>query len=406
MAPLSSLSRFVVIVPLVCAAILWTAPVAAQIGPVQLFDGAVRIAGEASASVGERDYDAFFNYTDYERNALRTVRLSGTVLWQPASAVAFVAELRADDFDQLTASAFYVRVRPWRSVPLDVQAGRIPPVFGTYGRQAYESNRMLIGHPLAYQYLTSLRPDAIPADAGDLLRMRGRGWLSSFPIGSPEPAPGVPLISAFRWDTGVQARWRLRRTDIAVAVTQGTLANPLLVDDNGRPQISGRIATQLTPGLRVGVSGARGRFIADDVPRGDRPGGDQTSFGADAEYSAGRWLVRSEVIWTEWSIPYITVPPEGPRISARAAWVEGRYRITPRLYVAARADALGFSHVTGRSPEERRDTWDANVGRIEAGAGYSLLRNLMVRGIVQFNDRDGGRVTERTFVSSQVSWWF
>jgi hypothetical protein len=406
MAPLSSLSRFLAIVPLLCAALLWTSPAAAQIGPVQLFDGTVRIAGEASVTVGAHDDEAFFNYTDYERNALRTLRLSGTLLWQPTPLLAVVAEARTDDFDHLTASAFYVRARPWRSIPLDFQAGRIPPVFGAYGRQAYDANRLLIGYPLGYQYLTSLRADAIPADAGDLLRMRGRGWLSSFPIGSPEPAPGVPLISAFRWDTGVQARWRIRHVEAAVAVTQGTLANPRLVDDNNRPQFSARIASQVSPGLRIGVSGARGLFISDDVPRGDRPGGEQTSFGADAEYSGGRWLVRGEVIWTQWSLPYVTVPPEGPRITARAGWIEGRYRITPRLYVAARADALGFSHVTGRSPAERRDTWDAGVRRIEAGAGYSLLRYLMLRGVVQFNERDGGRVTERTYISSQVSWWF
>lgn len=406
MAPLSSLSRFVAIVPLACATLLWTTPVAAQVGPVQLFDGTVRIAGEAAVTIGAHDDDAFFNYTDYERNALRTVRLSGTLLWQPAPVVAFVAELRADDFDQLTASAFYVRLRPWQSVPLDFQAGRIPPVFGAFGRQVYDSSRLLIGYPLGYQYLTSLRADATPSDAGDLLRMRGRGWLSSFPIGSPESAPGVPLISGFRWDTGVQARWRFQRVEATVAVTQGTLANPRLVDDNGRPQLSARIATQATPGLRFGLSAARGRFLSDDVPVGDRPGGDQTSAGADAEYSTGRWLVRGEVIWTRWTLPYVTVPPEGPRVTARAGWIEGRYRLSPRFYVAARADAIGFSHVTGRSPAERRDTWDAGVRRVEVGAGYALFRQLMLRGAVQFNDRDGGRVTERTYVSSQVAWWF
>jgi hypothetical protein len=216
----------------------------------------------------------------------------------------------------------------------------------------------------------------------------------------------VPLISGFRWDTGVQARWRVKRLDAAVAVTQGTLANPLLVDDNGRAQVSGRIASQVTPAFRLGASGAHGLFLSDDVPRDGRPGGDQTSFGADAEYSIGRWLVRGEAIWTQWSVPYVTVPPEGPRISARAGWIESRYRITPRLYVAARVDALGFSHVTGPSRSEHRDTWDAGVRRVEAGAGYSLLRQLMIRGVVQVNQRDGGRVTERTYLSSQVSWWF
>ena len=30
---------------------------------------------------------------------------------------------------------------------------------------------------------------------------------SSYPVGSQTPGPGVPLVTAFRWDTGVQAHW-------------------------------------------------------------------------------------------------------------------------------------------------------------------------------------------------------
>ena len=100
------------------------------------------------------------------------------------------------------AYAAYVRVRPWRRHRFDIQAGRIPPTFGAFGRRAYSTDNPLIGYPLAYQYLTSLRPDAIPATADDLLRMRARGWRSSFPVGSQTPGPGVPLVTAFRWDTG------------------------------------------------------------------------------------------------------------------------------------------------------------------------------------------------------------
>jgi hypothetical protein len=405
MAPLSTSSRFLPIAWLVCVA-LWATPAAAQPGPVQLFDGTVRIAGEVTLTAGAPDHDAFFNYTDYERNALRGVRIAGTALWQPRPRVALVAEVRADDFADVSGSAWYIRVRPWTSVALDVQAGRIPPVFGAYGRQVYAADRLLIGSPLAYQYLTSLRPDAIPADAGDLLRMRGRGWLSSFPVGEPAADAGVPLISGFRWDTGVQARWQSGPVDASASITQGTLANPRLVDDNGRPQLSGRVALHVGPGTRLGISAARGRFLSDDLPNGGRPGGTQTSFGGDAEYSRGRFVVRGEAVWTRWTIPYVTPPPEGDAISAAAVWIEGRYKITPRLYVAGRADRLGFSRVTGRSPFERRDSWDAGVRRLEAGAGYSVLRSLMLRGVVQLNERDGGRVTERTYVSAQVSWWF
>ena len=86
----------------------------------------------------------------------------------------------------------------------DIQAGRVPPTFGAFARRIYASDNPLIGYPLAYQYLTSLRADALPVNADELLAMRGRGWLSSYSIGNPMPANGLPLASGFRWDTGVQ----------------------------------------------------------------------------------------------------------------------------------------------------------------------------------------------------------
>ncbi len=371
--------------------------------PIRLFDGRVRLGGEVTVTFGEKDDDAFFNYTDYERNALRTIRLAASGIWQPASRLAFLGEIRTDDFQQFGAYAAYLRVRPWRRVPLDIQAGRIPPVFGAFGRRVYQSDQILIGYPLAYQYLTSIRPDSLPTTADDLLQMRGRGWLSNFPLGGSGPAPGLPLISAFRWDTGVQAQLSTTSVDAGIALTTGTLSNPRFEDDNGGKQVVGRLAVRPLTGLEIGGSASRGAWISDDVPviKGSRS---QAAFGADIEYSRDYWLVRSEFVWSSWDVPFLELPAEGSAVSALGAWVEGRYRLTPRLYVAGRFDRLTFSRITGEF--FGRDEWDAPVTRVEFGGGYSLQRNLVLRAVAQVNRRDGGRITKRTFVSGQLAWWF
>jgi hypothetical protein len=373
--------------------------------PVQLFDGRVRIGGEISATLGARDEEAFFNYTDYERNALRTFRAAVTGLWQPASRIAFLGELRTENLDEPAAYAAFVRVRPWRDVPLDVQGGRIPPVFGAFGRRRYQSEQILIGYPLAYQYLTSLRADALPATADDLLRMRGRGWQASYPVGSPEAAPGLPLISAFRWDTGVEATWSGPALEAAVSVTTGTLSNPRLRDDNGGKQIAARVAARPLTGLLLGASAARGAWISDSVPHGDDSPA-QTALGADAEYSKDYWLVRTELVWSRWEVPFWTGPVEGADVRALAAWIEGRYRLSPRVYLAGRADRLGFSDITGHTFDGAPTPWEAPVTRYEFGGGYSVQRNLVLRAVVQINRRSGGRVAARTFFSTQAVWWF
>lgn len=393
-------------ITLLLALLALAAPASAQWlpdQPVRLFDGRLRLAGDVAATAGTRDDDAFFNYTDYERNALRTVRLGLAAEWRPAERVAVLGEVRTDDFERLAATAAYVRIRPVAGLPLDVQAGRIPPVFGSFARRPYAADRMLIGYPLAYQYLTSLRADAVPLTADDLLRMRGRGWRSSFPAGAQDPAPGLPLVSAFRWDTGVQARWSVPHFEAAAALTQGTLSNPRVVDDNGSRQVAGRIEVRPLVGLRIGASAARGGWISRDVPGTARDAA-QTAAGADVEYSAGHLLVRAEGVWSRWAVPFSFAPPEGDAVSARAGWIEGRYRVHPRLYLAARGDALAFSRLTGS--DGAAAPWDAGVRRVELGAGFLLQRNVVLRTVAQINRREGGRVTRRTFVSSQVAWWF
>ncbi|HEX9366644.1 MAG TPA: hypothetical protein VF921_08450, partial [Vicinamibacterales bacterium] len=91
----------------------------------------------------------------------------------------------------------------------------------------------------------------------------------------------------------------------------------------------------------------------------------------------------------------------------RAGFVETRYRFTPRLFAAARADRLTFSRIRGQRRFAGQPTpWDAPVTRIEAGGGIYLERNLTLRVVAQRNWREAGLVRNRTYVSGQLSFWF
>jgi hypothetical protein len=385
------------------------APAAAQTlpeGPVRVLDGRLLVGGEIVATIGDSDDIAFFNYTDYEHNVLRLFRVSLSGVWQPVSRIALVGEVRSEDLQQARAYAAYVRIRPWPERGLDIQVGRIPPAFGAFGRRNYAGDNILIGYPLAYQYLTSIRPDAIPATRADLLRMRARGWQSSYPVGDQTPEPGVPLISGFRWDTGVQAHWSTDTVELTGAVTTGTLSDPQLTDNNGGRQLSGRAAWKPATGFIIGTSAARGEWLDSDVERllPDSHDYTQTAWGGDAEYSRDHWLVRGEVVWSRWRMPFAVTNPSGENIDALGMWVEGRYRITPRMFTAARVDHLGFSKIAlaNAVPIE----WDAPVMRVEYDLGYYIQRNLVARVAVQYNDRPAGRVRTRTYFAGQLAYWF
>lgn len=347
------------------------------------------------------DDPGFFNYTDYKHSALRMVRIGATAALRATRHLSVLGEIRSENAGSPQPYALYLRFRPWVGRNLDIQVGRVPPTFGAFARRTYASDNFLIGYPLAYQYLTSLRPDALPASADELLRMRGRGWLSSFSIGDTNPRHGMPIASAFRWDTGVQAHGAAGILEGAVSVTMGTLANPLVKDDNRGKQYSGRLAVHPVTGLVGGVSAARGPFVTRGAAEAAGVANQgaaltQTAWGADAEYSRSYYVVRIETIASEWRLPI------GP-LRAVATSIEGRYKVHPRLHVAARYDHLGFSTVTGQS---RTATWDAPVDRLEIGGGYALRRNLQLKGSFQRNTRDGGRATIVNVGALQLAYWF
>ena len=196
------------------------------------------------------------------------VSLSG--MWRPAARVAFLTEIRSEDAQRVIPYALYVRVRPWQSRAFDIQAGRIPPVFGAFARRSYDADNPLIGYPLAYQYLTSIRPDAVPATADDLLLMRARGWRANYPIGVTDAgarrAAGQRLPVGHR-RPGPRGRGPVRGLDRGHHAARSRI--PRVDDDNRGRQVSGRVAWKPIVGLVLGASAARGA-VPDRRGRGHR----------------------------------------------------------------------------------------------------------------------------------------
>ena len=373
--------------------------------PVTLASGRVVVSADAAASMAPVDR-GYFNYSDYDHSTLRELRLGVTTSVRATDRISVLGEVRADNLNRLSAFALYARIRPFTNRRFDLQIGRIPPTFGAFTRRAYGNDNPLIGYPLAYQYLTSLRPDAIPASADELLRMRARGWRSKFTVGNPAEDRGVPLVTAFNWDTGVQANVSWQAVTMTAAVTNGSASNPRVLDDNDGKQIAARVSVRPATGMVLGSSFARGEFLSRSVLDSITPENHDTftqrAYGADAEYSRDHWLVRGDLVVSQWELP---VPVSGPSLMLRAVAtsVEGRYTFMPGFYGAARVEHLGFNRITataGRLP------WEAAVSRVEVGGGYYLQRNLVARVSVQRNERQAGRVRQNRLLAAQLLYWF
>lgn len=378
--------------------------------PFVFGDGRVVVSGDATMTMSCAhaaggaactEDTGFFNYANYDQSMLRLLRLSLSTAVRLTDRLSALTDIRTENARAPRPYGLYLRFKPFETRDVDIQAGRIPPVFGAYTRRVYSTDNLLISFPLAYQYLTSLRPDAVPATADDLIRMRGRGWLSSFPIGEAKPAAGLPLVNALRWDTGVQVHAGTAWLEGSASVTTGSLANPLVLDDNRGRNLSGRLALKPVAGLTLGTSAARAPYATSAAAAAAHATDDafvQTAFSFDAEYSRDHYLAHVETIVSRYNLPTLSSP-----LRATSAMVEGRYKFTPRLHAAARLDHLAFSRISG---SVRTTTWDAPVTRWEVGTGYSFQRNLQLRVSFQRNTRDGGRVQRLSAAATQLLYWF
>jgi hypothetical protein len=392
---------------LIAAALVLAARTAAPAEIWSRGNARLLVGGEATGTLAPHDL-GFFNYSDYGHSVLRQVRFGLSTELRASERLAVLADLQTENLERPHLYALYLRVRPFAGKRFDLQAGRVPPVFGRFARSGYGGDNPLLGYPLAYQYLTTVRPDAIPNGAAGLLAVKGSGWFVGWNGEYDSYAAGLPIVAARRWDTGVQGTIAGDRLRLSAAVTQGTLGNPRLRDDNDGKQVQARLAWRVSPDLAIGVSGARGayltRAVQDALPDAIRGRTfRQRAAGVDLEYGRGHWLWRAEGVWNAWDAAARLPPLYDEDLTARAVSVEGRYRLWPGVHVAARVDRLDFGDITG---PERREPWEAPVWRLEAGAGYQLTRTLSLKASYQRNRRDGGLVRGNDLFAAQASWWF
>lgn len=368
------------------------------------------ISGQVAAAVASND-PGYFDYSGYDRNLLRLVQFDGAGSFRLSPRLFLIGDVRVEGSSSggpwhVRPFTAFVRLRPWPRRSIDVQAGLIPPVFGSFSRLVYSRENPLIGVPLVYQYLTSLHADSVPASADEMLAMRGRGWLSSYSYGGGARSAGLPLIDGLRSQIGVEVRAADgQRIEVSAAVTSGSLSVPTGEYARIGRQVSGRVAVRPVFGLVLGLSASRGIFLArhivDEYP--SSPTGVQSAVGFDAEFSRGHWTLRTEGVVSRWSLPRLSAPFIPDSVAAFGISAEGRYRLLPGLDVAARFDRLGFSEITGTSATM---SWEAPVRRVEVGFGYSPFRHVVAKVSWQENWRDTPFVPREGLLAAQVITWF
>lgn len=280
----------------------------------------------------------------------------------------------------------YLRYEAFRRAKSDMQveAGKIPTVFGAFSPRAHSNRAPLVSVPLMYHYFSSLRSNQLPADNADLLRHRGEGAIARFRGfaggGSTLLQSGLPMVYDPCWDVGVAVVGSLGRLEYRAAVTQGTVSSPRFKggDNNEGKQGALRVAFVPLIGLLVGASYARGPYL-DSAVTGALPAGakvedfDQEIYGFDLDFSVRHFQLIAEFAVNRWESPKITDGRGGPAdLHTRGGYIEAKYALRPGLFLAARYDRLAFGEIDDGTQTGTATPWDYGIRQWEWGVGYHL----------------------------------
>jgi hypothetical protein len=269
---------------------------------------------------------------------------------------------------------------------LNLQAGRIPTVFGTFGERSSSTETGLIGTPLLYFYHSAARGDIVPVDNDYFFQpgVRGGGYQMTT-YNNRTSFVGMPPIYDACWDVGAEVYGTSSGLQFSMAAVQGTVSRPSIAgsDNNDQKGVIGRAGYEAQSGplfgLRLGVSGGYGAYLNKSLesdpnfPAGKEAGDFQnTVLGGDLSFARGPWQLFSEVARASYEVPNVH-----PTLDVTGYYVELVRDFGPTWSVAARQEALYYNNITSSTGVTQ--TWDYNIQRWEASLSYRFRQNTRLR---------------------------
>jgi hypothetical protein len=234
-------------------------------------------------------------------------------------------------------------------------------------------------------------------DLGAELEQAGIRWSQSeafvvdvgkfpYPVGifaprrfsSRNPLIGAPDAYPVQYPVGAQLSGILWRVDYRI----GTVSLPVYHEGYTPPPTASHrpvAAIGVTPfvGLRIGASGTFGPYLNDDHTSAQLAGQewrdyDQRIGGLDIAFSRGHFEARAEVLRSSYDVPGRTDPSNGT-----AYYVESKYVLTPRIFVAARGGRNDYPFIRAFG-----NAWVArstDFHDVEVGAGYRFTEQTLVK---------------------------
>jgi hypothetical protein len=264
----------------------------------------------------------------------------------------------------------YAVLSPFQTQAVNFKVGYIPLPFGTWAPRTYADRNPLIGIPLFQHYITSLRGKELAATTDDLQAWRDDG--------------GGFLTVAYDacWPYGVEAFGFFSMYEYSIAVTKETMSNPGAYMNDG-VQFVGRFGARPVLGLKLGVSAEYGSYLGAEstgLPAGTKlEDVYQKAVGFDIHYSIEHTRVYGEIVRNFWENPNLS-----DDLGCTSWYAEVQQILFAGFYGAVRFDQMLFDSFEDSSGKSFN--WDYNISRTEAGFGYYMNKDALIKLVWQHNE--------------------
>jgi hypothetical protein len=271
---------------------------------------------------------------------------------------------RTSDDEAVNFDYMAIRINDLAGLGFNVQMGKFDMPFGNLGDRRFPAKNFLYGLPLIYEYRTSLT-NLVPLRV-EVLGNRGNGL-------------GMRLIDLGIYDIGAMVFGDAGKLHYAVAAANGTISSTYLRHQNDDRDFNKIVRLAYTPfmGLTIGGSAAMSAYLSDGprpIPRGQQSSRYQQLIGEiDLDFARDRFLFDAEGVYSQWNVPFENADT---KLSVFGYYAEAKYTWFPRFYTAARVSGMIFSRMELEGVNPR---WDNNLVEVEAGVGYHLDRNTLVK---------------------------
>jgi hypothetical protein len=291
---------------------------------------------------------------------------------------------------------YFLRYTPFEDSRLNFQFGKFATVVGTWVLRHDSWNNPFINAPLPYENVLVITDHVAPASPAAFLARRNK---------FDDKRTWVPVIWGPSYASGGSIFGRIDKYEYAFEVKNVALSSRPYAWDARRhpwesPLVSGRVGYRPNAMWSVGASFSHGPYLLPP----DQPlfaGGPikdefkQTTIGHDIAFAWRHWQVWAEAFASRFEVPNVG------DADTLAYYLEARYKLTPRVFLAGRWNQQFFDKVPAGAGGSQR--WDRDIWRIEAAAGYRFDRHLQSKVQYSFSHQNGPLQQGEQLVAGQIT---